>query len=181
MPAAFTKMITDQEILLALKNDKTLFIPSRLLNTTIDKAKGVIAKEFTEEFAKQFEKNIKFQLDSIEKRPKIKLDVHGNRGSLREEIKKSIKLEIDRGQDGDAKLTATITIDHPLAHALNDGTGIYGARGVPITAKTRRYMFIPGVEFAQNLRLRQLRKQGVNAPRTQVRSEVLARREKKVK
>jgi len=70
---------------------------------------------------------------------------------LREQIIKSIKAKIIT--DDDNKYHLRIIVDHPLARALNYGTGIYGPEGRVIMAKASRgYMFIPGMAFFNSSR-----------------------------
>lgn len=52
-----------------------------------------------------------------------------------------------KGGDDTARLT--VTINHPLLLALNNGTGIYGEKGQEIRPVTKQYLFIPGADFAQ--------------------------------
>jgi hypothetical protein len=65
----------------------------------------------------------------------------GAGGGIMEEIKKSISKPVVKYEG--AKLKAFLSIKHPLAIAINDGTGIYGPERTPITPKNRKAMFIP--------------------------------------
>jgi hypothetical protein len=100
------------------------------INDVIKKVVGKVGREEVLEFMRLFKNNIEKQLDMI-----------SSGGQLTNEIKRSISRPKVGWEAG--KLKASLIIDHPLAIAINDGTGIYGPENTPITPKNRKVMFIP--------------------------------------
>jgi len=89
-------------------------------------------------------------------------------GSLRQQIIDAIErdnssLEPLAKRMGDNEFHMTIKIDHPLAYALNYGTGIYNEENPHlITAVQKRYMFIPGEKFMASYYAKKASKMGYN-------------------
>jgi hypothetical protein len=86
---------------------------------------------------------------------------------LREQIIQSIQDANPEDKTGisaaDGKFTMTVEIPHELAAALNDGTGIYGPNHQPITPVNKKYMFIPGDDFAKGYYMSKYKKMGLSA------------------
>jgi len=139
--------------------------------------------KFVNEFADAYKENLIDQLNNLEgtaQKPKVFLKKGTGKGegtvSLRKEIIESIIMT--KSTDGEGNYKKIIEIKHPLTKALNYGTGIYGEKRQPITAKSKKYMFIPGVEFAKALMKRNYTKQmgSKDAAHNQVRLDVRGRR-----
>jgi hypothetical protein len=84
-------------------------------------------------FMNTYRDNIIAQLKMINRAP--------HEASLTGQIINSISKPVIKFEGGALKVS--MSIDHPLASALNDGTGIYGPNHTMITPKSRQVMFIP--------------------------------------
>jgi len=104
-----------------------------------------VGNEVIQDFAKQFRENIILQLKTMPVSKKTSTRVRKSGGTLREEIIAGISTIKYSNYGG--KYKAEFEVKHDLAVALDGGTGIYGPEKAPITAKNRKYMFIPGEEF----------------------------------
>ena len=102
------------------------------LNDVIRKIAGKVGREEILEFMRLFKDNLEKQLRMISS---------SGEGGLADEIIRSISRPKVGWEGG--KLKASMSISHPLAAAINDGTGIYGPERTPITPKNRKVMFIP--------------------------------------
>ena len=100
-------------------------------------------------------RNIEQNLDEIHAHSKKTSSIV--KTSLTNEIKKSIKLipKKDFNVQGVKLLhiqgkhhVYQLEIDHPLAMALEEGTGVYGPNKRPITPRNKKYMFIPDSGYA---------------------------------
>jgi hypothetical protein len=101
------------------------------INDVIKKVVNNVGKEEVSSFMGLFKENIIKQLKMIST----------HKAGLSDDIISSISKPIIGWTGG--KLKASLIIDHPLAIAINDGTGIYGPEHTPITPKSRKVMFIP--------------------------------------
>ena len=112
-------------------------------NTKLKHVQEQIAAQIVKDFAIDFKKNLIMQLLDIKAASKTAAAFgtpYSQSGSLSEQIIASIG---DIKFYGPEKKMIKIEIDHPLAYALDKGTGIYGPEGTAITPKNRKYMFIP--------------------------------------
>jgi hypothetical protein len=116
-------------------------------------------------------RNLVKQLESISARKTYALEKY-----LKEGSSKPLRLQIidailkDNSVEGanvvegaDGKLTMRIYLNHDLAVALNDGTGVYGREGKEIVPKEKTYMFIPGGQYAKGYFMRKYEKMGLSA------------------
>ena len=155
--------------------DKVITIRSDKMEDALNMIENDIGNEMTRNFVELFKKNIILELERLpSSKSSARLD--GKATSLRKEIIDSIT-PIKLKRDSEGNLNATFSITHKLAYALDQGTGIYGPEGKPISAK-KGYMFIPGDEFARDYYMRKFKKSGMSEvdAKRQITKMVRARR-----
>ena len=109
------------------------------LNEVLSTLTKQVGTEEAKNFMELFRNNIIYQLQSL---PVSPAKFQSPEGPLREQIIDSIS-DIKQSTDSEGNIKFSFEIDHDLAIALDQGTGIFGEKGAPITVQNK-YMFIPG-------------------------------------
>lgn len=176
--------MTVEDINLQLKRGKNkITVPSENLISKYED--GIITQEAintVKKIAEQFKENMIYQIrSSLPSGSKISLKQGlDNDIKLRDEVIKAIESATLEIKTTDAGTTFSLVVDSENFAMLNDGTGIYNKDNPHIiTPKPgKKYMFIPGIEFAKGLIMGELKKKGMSSEdaRKTVRSEVRGRR-----
>lgn len=145
------------EIQTALNKNEPITVTRDMLDDTLNKIIEIKGLEEVKKFREILKKSLIIELRSLppSKSYGMLKFMTAKTKPLREQIIDAINESFEKAEkypykyDANGKLVIPIKITHPLVVALNDGTGIYGPNKQVIRPRNKKYMFIPGVQYAE--------------------------------